>query len=168
MASAITVVPARVRGRAAAYEWSDVLAASLAFGLTVGLAAASGGYFARTWGLSALVLSWIAALGLVLRERIYLGRLEQVALGAFAALLGWTALSSLWSGSASPSLREAGRTAIYVACLLAALVIVRSRSYRTLLIGVWAAAALICVYGLATRLFPERLADPADFAGYRL
>jgi hypothetical protein len=167
VASAVSARGDRVRVRYAG-AWSAVVAGGFAFAVTGALAAESGGYFSRTWGLPAVMFFWIAAGALVMRDRIQVSRLEQATAVALIGLLGWTALSSFWGDSAAPALREVSRSTIYVGGVLAALLLVRSAAYRSLIQGTWAAVSIVGAYSLATRLFPERLADPADLLAYRL
>src|SRR4051794_12057311 len=61
------------------------------------LASAQGGFFPTSWGWAALAFSLVAALGLLLAERVVLSRVELAFLGLVAAYVGWTALSILWS-----------------------------------------------------------------------
>jgi hypothetical protein len=148
--------------------WTDVRAALLS-SITLGLVAAhEGGYWETSWGWTALVLLWVAALGLVLRADVRFGWLEVVALAGLAALLAWTMASVFWSSSETRSVLDAQRTLVYVAALVACLTIVRRASYAAFLAGAWAAITAVSVYSLGTRLFPERLGvlDPAS--AYRL
>ena len=142
--------------------------ALLAFTVVFVLGADSGGYRPTTWGWSTLVLSLVGALALVLRSEPRLGRLEKAAALALLAFTAWGLLSALWSPSATQPLLQSQRVLVYVAGLLAALLLARSRSYRALLAGTWCAIALVCVYSLLTRLVPDRLGYVDALAGYRL
>ena len=140
----------------------------LAFGLVFSLGAASGGYWPTAWGWSALVLLCICAVALLVRSGVRLGRLELTVSAGLLGLFGWGLASALWSSSATGPFAESQRTLVYAAGVLAALLIVRSRSHRALLVGVWSAVALIAGYSLLTRLFPERFGFVDSIAGYRL
>src|SRR3954468_8616764 len=65
------------------------------------LAAAQGGYFPTSWGWASLAFAFVAALGVLLGERVELSRVELAFLALVAASLGWTALSIVWSVSVS-------------------------------------------------------------------
>jgi O-antigen ligase len=104
----------------------------------------------------------------LIRERIEMGRLELVALGALGCFAIWTVLSILWSSSATGPMLSAERVLIYVAFLPALFLTTSRHTALGPLAGVLAAVTAVCTYGLATRLFPGRLEDfpPAD--GYQL
>jgi cytochrome c-type biogenesis protein CcmH/NrfG len=140
----------------------------LSFAVVLVLAANSGGYWPTTWGWSTLVLSLVAGLALVLRLEIRLSVLEKAAALALLAFTAWGLLSALWSPSATEPLLQSQRTLVYVAALLAALLLARSRSYSALLAGTWCAITLVCIYSLLTRLVPDRLGFVDTLAGYRL
>ncbi len=148
--------------------WDKGLPFVLGGGTVGGLAAANGGYFAPAWGWSSLALLWVAAAGLVLRRRIALGSADLVLLGALLALLGWTALSLLWSGTATATVWEIQRLIVYVAAAAAVLLLVRKRSVSVFLGGVLLGITGASSYGLATRLFPERFGTYDQPEGYRL
>jgi hypothetical protein len=131
------------------------------------LAADGGGYWPTAWGWSALVLAWAGGLALVLREG-HVSRLELCWTGGFAALTGWTALSWLWTSSKTATALEVERTLVYLLAAIAVAAVARAAAYHGLLWGAWAGSTIACLYGLATRLFPERLGVTDVVAGYRL
>jgi tetratricopeptide (TPR) repeat protein len=131
------------------------------------IAADHGGYWPTSWGWSALALGWVGGLALVLREG-RVSRLELVWIGGLVALTGWTALSWLWTSSQTSTALEVERTCVYLLAALAVAAVARSAAYHGLLWGAWAGSAAACLYGLATRLFPERLGVSDVTAGYRL
>jgi tetratricopeptide (TPR) repeat protein len=140
------------------------LVAAAATGL---VAADNGGYWPTSWGWSALAIAWVGGLALVLQEG-RVSRLELAWIGGLAALTGWTALSWLWTSSGTSTALEVERTLVYLLAALAVAAVARSASYRGLLWGTWAGSSAACLYGLATRLFPERLGVSDVTAGYRL
>jgi O-antigen ligase len=169
MGTAAPVLPIeRDSDVARARSWQPTVTGVAVLIGAVALSAESGGYFPRAWGLTALLLLWSAALALVLRDRIRLGRLEWLMIVALSSFALWTALSAYWGPSVSAPIREASRTLVYVAVLLAALLSVRATSVRSLLTGLWGAITLVCAYSLATKLFPVRLAEPEELAVNRL
>ena len=146
----------------------NTVAALLGFLVVAPLAASDGGYWPTTWGWTAFGLCWIALVALVLRERIRFAGAERLFLGVLAAFLAWVLISVLWTSSVGRTVLEGERMLVYVVAILAAFVLVRTRSYPALLGGVWAAICLVCMYALATRLLPERLGVFDPVAGYRL
>ncbi len=111
-----------------------------------------GGYFPRDWPWITVALCSLGGLALLLRESVALGRLELVTVAALAALVGWTALSATWSSAPTESLHDAERGLIYVACLLAFLLLVDAGSVRWLLAGVGVGVTIVTTYALAQRL----------------
>ncbi len=89
-------------------------------------------------------------------------------LGALAALAGWIALSLLWTGSVPRTVLENERVLVYLAAGLAGVLLARRASVSMLLLGTWAAIAIVSTYGLATRLFPDQLGRFDPIASYRL
>ena len=131
-------------------------------------AVASGGYFATTWGWSALLLAGVAVITLLFRARFALGRLDLALLAGFGALAGWIWLSASWSHAPAASLLLGERSLVYVAGVVAVLLVTGRRGVRALLGGLCAAITFVSVYALATRLFPERLGSYDAVATYRL
>jgi tetratricopeptide (TPR) repeat protein len=146
----------------------NTMAALLGFLLVAPLAASDGGYWPTAWGWTAFGLCWIALVALFVRERIRFASAELLFLGLIATLFAWVLISVLWTSSVGRTVFEAERMLMYLVAILAAFLLVRTRSYRALLGGVWAAIVLVCMYALATRLFPERLGVFDPVAGYRL
>jgi hypothetical protein len=133
------------------------------------LAAADGGYFAPAWGWTALVALWLAAAWLVLgRVAFGAGALGATFLGAVAGLTAWTWLSLLWTENTVQTALEGFRTLAYLGVAAALLLLVRRATAPALLRGTLAAIAIVATYGLATRLFPDRLGAYDPIAGYRL
>jgi O-antigen ligase len=136
---------------------------AVAVGLTAAagmgaLAAADGGYFAPSWGWTALVGLWVVAVWLLLdRVELGAGALGAAFLGALAGLAGWTWLSLLWTENTTQTTLEGFRLLGYLGAAAALLVVVRREMTPALLRGILAAITLVSCYGLATRLFPDRL-----------
>jgi O-Antigen ligase len=146
----------------------QLVAALLGFLVVTALGASDGGYWPQAWSWTALALSWLAVLALLVRESIRVGPAERVTVVFLAALLGWILLSIAWTSSVGRTVFEAERALAYLTAVAAAVLIVRARAYRALLGGTWAAIALVSAYALGTRLFPERLGVFDPIAGYRL
>jgi O-antigen ligase len=133
------------------------------------LAAADGGYFAPSWGWTALVGLWVVAVWLVLdRVELRAGALGAAFLGAFAGLAGWTWLSLLWTENTTQTTLEGFRLLGYLGAAAALLFVVRRQTAPALLRGLLAAITVVSAYGLATRLFPDRLGTFDPIATYRL
>ncbi len=145
----------------------QAIPASLALIGTLTLGASNGGYFPVAWGWAALALLWVAGVALLVRSKISISPLELAFLAGLTVFGFWVALSASWSAS-SGSLYEAERMLVYVAGVAAVLVVARRRSYGRLLAGALIGITLVSGYGLATRLFPERLSTYDPVAVYRL
>jgi tetratricopeptide (TPR) repeat protein len=158
-----------VRARAAVPDLAS-LAVGVAAALGIGaLAAADGGYFAPAWGWTALVGLWVAAAWLVLdRAELRGGALTAAFLGAIAGLTAWTWISVLWTESTVLTALEGFRMLAYLGVAAALLLVVRRATAPALLRGVLAAVTVIGSYGLATRLFPDRLGSYDPVSTYRL
>ena len=139
-----------------------------AFVLVAVVAFADGGYFRETWGWTAIALSTLVCVVLLLRERIVLAWRDLAAIGALGAFVFWVALSAAWSSDSDDSLQEAERGLVYVAALLAFLLLVGREEVRELLAGVAAAVALVAVYSVSLRLFPSEPISSDPIQGTRL
>jgi len=142
----------------------------VAIALGVGaLGAADGGYFPPSWGWTALVSLWLVGAWLLLgRAALNGGRLSALYAGGFAALAGWTWLSLAWTDNTVQTVLEGFRTLAYAGVAAALVLVVRSHAAPALLRGVAAAIAVVSLYGLGTRLFPDRLGAYDPISGYRL
>jgi tetratricopeptide (TPR) repeat protein len=133
------------------------------------LAAAEGGYFPPAWGWTALLSLWIVAAWLLLdRVQFVAGLLGVAFLGGFAGLASWTWLSLLWTENTVQTAQEGFRMLAYLGAAAALLLVVRRETAPALLRGLLAAISVVSVYGLATRLFPDRLGSFDPIATYRL
>ena len=144
-----------------------LVAAASALAITA-LGAADGGYFPPAWGWAALAFAWAAALALLLRDDLRLTRLEAAWLGALVALAAWTAASIGWSDDPTQSVFEVERMLVYVAAAACVLLVAQRRPLGALLGGVLVGIVVLAGYGLATRLFPERLGVYDPISSYRL
>ena len=138
------------------------------FAIVAGVAAAGGGYFPTTWGWTALVLLAIAAGALAARGRVALSRGDVLFLGALTSVVGWIALSVLWSRSVPATVLEVERSLMYLAAALAVLLVARRESAGLLVGGVLSGISAVAAYAVGTRLYPERLGSFDPVAGYRL
>ncbi|HEX7526356.1 MAG TPA: O-antigen ligase family protein [Gaiellaceae bacterium] len=144
--------------------------ASVFAGVFVAVAAmesANGGYFPNTWGWSTAGFAWAAVIALLLRRERIFDRWSLALVGLLAAFAGWTLLSLAWAPSGAPVF-EAERALVYATGAAAVLLVARSRDVPLLLGGVLAAIAVVDVYSLGTRLFPDKLGSVDASAGYRI
>jgi hypothetical protein len=133
------------------------------------LAAADGGYFAPAWGWTALAGLWLVAAWLLLgRVELRAGALGGAFLGGVAGLAAWTWLSLLWTENGVQTALEGFRMLAYLGVAAALLLVVRRETAPALLRGALTAITLVATYGLATRLFPDRLGSYDPVATYRL
>jgi O-antigen ligase len=133
------------------------------------LGAADGGYFPPAWGWTALVALWLVVAWLFLgRAALHAGRFAAVFAGGLTALAGWTWLSLAWTDNVTQTVLEGFRVLAYAAVAAALVLVVRRETAPALLRGLFAAIVLVSTYGLATRLFPDRLGTYDPISGYRL
>ena len=157
--------------RAFAANRIDVLhSAAVSLVVFVAVAAmesASGGYFPNTWGWSTAGFAWTALVALVLRRERIFDRWSLALVGLLGAFAGWTLLSLAWAPSGAPVF-EAERVLVYATGAAAVLLIARKRDVSLVLGGVLAAIAVVDVYSLGTRLFPDTLGSFDSTAQYRI
>ncbi len=140
--------------RGATFSAGFVLLATVAF--------ADGGYFRETWVWISLALCSLTWIALFLRDRIVIGRLELVGFVALASFVGWVALSAVWSPTPETTIEEAERGLIYVAAVLALVLVVDREALREYFAGIAAAVVLVVAYGLAERLLNPVRSDPTQ------
>jgi hypothetical protein len=137
------------------------------FATVTGVAAASGGFNATSFGWTSLAFAWLVILVVTLAAPAW-GAFDVAWLTSAAGICVYTFASTVWSGSASVAIDSGQRTLEYLAGIAAALVIVRRGRVSPWLSGLALGAGAICVYSLATRLFPDRFGAFNADAGYRL
>jgi tetratricopeptide (TPR) repeat protein len=161
MAEASLSQPTRAARHEALRLQAGVLDRAIAGGAALvtifALAVGNGGYFATAWGWAALGLLWLAVIAFLTRSSVEVGALELLFVGGLAAFAAWIAIGIAWSEDVSQTVLELQRMLIYVAGALAFLLVVKRSNVRALLGGILAAIFLAAGYGLATRLFPDRL-----------
>ena len=136
--------------------------------LVGGAAAAAGGYYPTSWGWTALALFWVVGIVLLVRRTISIGRFELLFLAGLTLFGGWMWLSTAWSEAAPGSVLEGQHVLVYVGAAAAAVLLVRPRLVPHLLGGLLVAITFVSIYGLGTRLFPNRIGSFDPIAGYRL
>jgi O-Antigen ligase len=133
------------------------------------LAFRNGGYFPSQWGLELLAFGLVAVSVLIVALRMELARRDLMFVAGLVGLTGWTLVSVAWSSGPDAPVLSAERDLVYVASA-AALVLALSRALVPWLLGgVAAGLVAVCVYALATRLFPGDVGDAgATVSGARL
>jgi O-antigen ligase len=158
-----------VHPRALAPELGNVAVGLAAAAGIVALGAADGGYFPPAWGWTALVSLWMVIAWLLLgRAALHGGRLAGAFAGGLAALAAWTWLSLVWTDNTTQTVLEGFRMLAYAGVGAALVLVVRRETAPALLRGVLGALVLVSTYGLATRLFPDRLGTYDPVSEYRL
>ena len=135
--------------------------------VSIGVVAADqGGYFPTTWGWVSLAFLWVAGLAIVLRQAVWVSNAQTLFLFAWAALLAWIALSTLWSIDRAQTVLEVERTLVYVSAAAMFVLVCSRRSQRPLLGGLLGAIGAVSLFSLGTRLFPNvlRVYDPTATA----
>ena len=158
-----------VRSRALAPDLGQIgIGVGAAAGIGA-LGAADGGYFPPAWGWTALVALWLVVIWLFLgRAALHGGRLAAAFAGGLVGLGAWTWLSLGWTDNTVQTVLEGFRMVAYAGVAAALVVVVRRETAPMLLRGVFLAIALLSAYGLATRLFPDRLGAYDPISEYRL
>lgn len=117
-----------------------------------------GGYFPSATGVACAALALALVLRLTLAERPLEG--FGLSAGLVAATLGlfavWALVSSLWSDAPARAVIEFDRALLYL--LMLALLATLPRTVdtaRTVLIGIAAGAAFVCIGGLLSRVLPD-------------
>jgi tetratricopeptide (TPR) repeat protein len=146
-------------------------------GIPLGLAAcvavgafgfANGGYFPVSWGWGGLALLALVVLALAVGVSAELGVLDAVFLAGFAGLVGWIALSLLWTTVVPDTVLEVERVLVYLAAAAAGVLLLRRRSVAAVVLGLWGAQVVVTTYALITRLFPDQFGTFDPISSYRL
>jgi O-Antigen ligase len=147
--------------------WKSVAVFVLPFVVVVGVASASGGFNATSFGWTALAFAWIVIVTVVLTRPMW-GFFDAAWLTAAAAMCLYTFFSAAWSGSVGTAVNNGQRSLEYLTAVAAALLLARRGRLSLWLGGLALGAAAVSVYSLATRLFPDRLGVFNANADYRL
>jgi O-antigen ligase len=131
----------------------EVLAASgLGSVPIVTLGFADGGFFPRPWAWAALGLAWTAIVVALVHRELCLSRRALALLGVLAALAVWIAASLVWTRSVSLSVSELQRLLVYMTGVGAAAHLIRLRSARALVLGVFLGTGTVVIWGLVSYL----------------
>ncbi len=116
---------------------------------------------------AAVLISYLFGLA----PRVPFGRRRRVAVGAALAFAAWTALSLLWTQSASATTDDLARIVDYIGVVVLVWSFLDAATWRWAAAGLTAAGVAICGLAVAARLFPFDFPDSrADllFGGDRL
>lgn len=144
---------------------------ALAGGLTAYLGFEQGGFFAGTTALAAVVVAIALLLRVTLAEDPFrsFGPAAAVGAAAIAGLAIWTLASQAWSDAPARALIEFDRTLLYLLAFVAMATV--GRTPKRLSIALWAfaaAAAVVCLAALASRILPGLVSAPVDIESDRL
>ena len=129
---------------------------------------ANGGYFPVSWGWGGLALLALMALALAVGVSAELGVLDVIFLAGFAGLVGWIALSLLWTTVVPDTVLEVERVLVYLAAAASGVLLLRRRSVASVVVGLWGALVVVTTYALMTRLFPDQFGAFDPISVYRL
>jgi hypothetical protein len=133
----------------------SICSATLAFAAVALVGFDEGGYFARSWLWIALAFGATAAIGLSVAGRPAIRPLACLSLSALAALALWMLASAVWGIPGTEAAREAARACVYVAALIAFVIVGDRTSIRASLVG------LLCgIVALESHALGERLVSP--------
>ena len=162
-----TAVTAAARPRVFPEPREAGVAAGVALGVAA-LAAADGGYYPTAWGWGGLIAAWLVAGIVLVGSPARPSTLELVFLGGMAGLAAWIWLSVTWSDDSVESVLEGQRVLLYATAALALVLVLKKRFVAPVVGGALTGLAVPLLYGLGTRLFPDRLGVFDPIAGYRL
>jgi O-antigen ligase len=111
----------------------------------------------------AIALGWLLALSIGARSLP--GR---VMIGGFASFIAWTWLSSFWSPDPTVSILQGQQLLVPLLGVVAFMIVVQRDLLPSALVALVCGVAVICIYALSTRLFPDQLGGTDVIAGYRL
>ncbi len=146
---------------------SSILPGFVAAVVIAGLGFEDGGYYPTAWGPATLLFLAASAAVLVFHPRPNIG-LRPLSMPLLLSLLTLLAVASSAWGSASEAVPEAERTLLYASGAFALALVLRCGAIYGVLVGLWVGAVAVCLYSLATRLFPEQLGVFDPIAVYRL
>ena len=138
--------------------------------LLVGLLAGhEGGFLATSWGWCALVTLWLAAVALLVQERVQIGAEGFVFLGGLFAFLVWVVLSNVWTASRTATMHEVQRDLAYFGIAAATVALANRATIPRIVGGAATAVFFLSLYGLLTRIAPDHFgAFDSTSYGYRL
>jgi O-antigen ligase len=112
------------------------------------LAAFDGGYYAPSWGWTALALVWGTAVAILVRRGLDVSPREVAWVAAFALFTGWIWLSNVWSESPTLTLLDGQRALAYLAGVVFVVLATPRRAAAGLLAAVAAAGTVVTAYAV--------------------
>ena len=131
----------------------------------------SGGFFAESVALGALLLAGLVIVHVALAEEPFSGAGRGLAFGAgaLAAFAVWTFASAAWSDAPGRAIVEADRVLVYLLAMVAVGLIPRDGDrLRIAVRGLAAGAVVVCVAGFVSRTLPDVFPTETTFAENRL
>ena len=123
----------------------------------VWLDAGNGGYFPPAWGWAAMTFAWVAAVALLLRTEISLSRLGLLVVSGLALFTGWSAITLAWTADSTVGVQNVERDLVYLCAAIVTLALADRMATMALRNAVLVSSVIVCLYSIATRLFPDQL-----------
>jgi hypothetical protein len=136
--------------------------------ISIALVSSQGGYFAPSWGWSAMIVLGAVAFAAFAAPATDGGWTDVAFIGALAALVAWTGLSIAWSNNPAASVQELERAGVYLGAVGGFLLLAHRSLLRQVVPVFQTGIMIVAAYALATRLFPLHVGTYDGFAGYRL
>ena len=127
--------------------------------LVPALGAVQGGFQPDTWVWAGAIAAWACALAVVVTQDAGALRRAWPWAAASGALLLWTLASALWSARPAQSVLEARRTLLYVAVVLALLLLARRGATHLLVPATHAGISVLLIYALGRYVLGARHYD---------
>ena len=127
--------------------------------LVPALGLAQGGFQPDTWVWAGAIAAWACAVTVVVTQDAGALRRAWPWAAASGALLVWTLASAVWSARPAQSVLEARRTLLYVAVVLALLLLARHGVTHLLVPATHAGISVLLVYALARYVLGARHYD---------
>lgn len=126
----------------------------------VALGFADGGFYPRPWGWAALGLAGVAVVASAAYRELLVSRRPLLLLALLFSLGVWIAASLVWTRSVGLGVLELQRLLVYLTGVGAAAILIRPRTARTLVLGVFLGTSTVAIWGLVSYLLTrERPAD---------
>lgn len=132
--------------------------------LIVALALDQGGFDPSSWVWSGAIAAWAAAAVAVAARDLRVSRRDIAWAASACAVLGWVALSWLWSDRRVQTVLELRRAAVYAAAALALIVLARRTRVLQLIALTHAAIVVVMIDALARYLTETRTPDAFEGA----
>lgn len=132
------------------------------FAVVCDLGLRAGGYEPAVSAELAMVVWGALAMLLLAFRPSGLSRLATVSVLAMIAFAVWTGISLLWTESIEQGVHDLGRALLYVGVLALAILAARAGAARAMLYGIAAAAGVVLLAAVLSRLLPTLVPTPED------